>query len=302
MSSEASELGDAGREASGHGRWHGGRADGKAELKTFIDNGAQTVGGRTDLVTLEGVGFRRAKDQFIFGQIVEAVSAVREDVLTSAYANDTAALARVDVDIAAFKQAMPERYDAFSRGTRRRRRRKDDDAQQAGADLVIGLIRELTRVGVFARPLRGRRPAAEHHRRRRSRRLKSRRPGIPRPGFPQGTIFRADLAHPPAKVLARITSTVSTLIERDEDFAKLTAPQQEQVRSLASDVAKFVLGGDAGSVGVEAVKEQVVVYWVTRQSAEGAKRDVAKEITALAARADEVAKLTKQAKPFLVDR
>ena len=270
---------------------------GKAQLKTFIDNGAQPVAGRTDLVTLEGVGFRRAKDQFIFGQIPGAVAAVREDVLTSAYEKDRAGLARIDVDIAAFKRAVPERYEAFF-AELDDELDPDDQVRLAWADLVIGVIRELTRVGVSvgraeAGGLRLGIVAAPFE--------APQEPPVKfsRPGFPEGTLFRADLAHAPTKALARVTSTVSGLIERSEDLARLPAAQQEQVKTLAAEVARFLLGGETGSAGVEAVGQQFVVYWITRQAADAPKRNLAEEITSLVARAGEVAKVTQGGKPLM---
>lgn len=269
---------------------------GKAELKTFVANGAQHVEGRTDLVALEGVSFRRAADQFVFGQITDAVSAVREDALTSAYANDPP-LARVDFDVTALRRAVPERYDAFFAEVREGVD-GTDTAEQAGADLVIDLMRSVKRLGLSltradAGALRlgitlepfnfaGEPPVK-----------------LTRPGMPPGTMFRADLAHPPAKALARVTDAINTLLEKDGDFARLPAPRQQQVRALATRAANLLLDGEAASLGVEAVEGHAVVYWIVQRT--GGANDAGrleKQMNELVQQADETAKAANQPSPL----
>jgi hypothetical protein len=120
---------------------------------------------------------------------------------------------------------------------------------------------------------------------------------LQRPGFPEGTtIFRADLAYPPAKALSRVTDAIKTLIELDEGFAKLAPPQQEQVRALASGFAALLLNGDAGSLGVESVDGQLVTHWVTRRP--GVPVDLEHDMKAIAQQAADVAKFARDAKPL----
>jgi hypothetical protein len=267
---------------------------GKAEIKTFTDKGAQAVAGRTDLVTLEGVSFRRTTDQFIFGQIPSAVAAVREDVLTCTYPGPAGVLARVDFDVAAMKKYLPERCEAFFTDVAN----ANNPPARAGADFIARLMREVTRVGLsisriaddgvrldvrvepFAAPKDF--PATARLR---------------LPGFPAGTtIARADLAYPPARALSRVTDALRALIAADDGFTKLAPSQQEQVNAAASSFAALLLAGDAGSLGVEAVNGQFVAHWITHRAA--AAIDLERDMKALVQQAAGVAKSAKAAKPL----
>jgi hypothetical protein len=271
---------------------------GKAELKTFAEKGAQPVAGRTDVVSLEGVGFRRTKDQFIFGQITSAVAAVREDALTSAYAGAKDVLARVDFDVAALKKTLPDRYEAFFADIDNNVDTKDP-AGRAGADLVIRIMREVTRLGLSVS-----RTATDG-----GVRLAVRvepfalpKPAVPaampqRPRFPEGTtIFRADLAYPPAAALGRVTDTLKAVMERDAQFAALSPQQQEQVRALVSGFIDLLLGGESGSLGVESTGGQIVAHWVTQRPHKPI--DLERDMRALVQQATDLAKSTKDAKPI----
>jgi hypothetical protein len=245
---------------------------GKAELKTFIDRGAQPVAGRTDVVKLEAFAFRRAKDQFIFGQVEGAVAAVREDVLTSAYgaADAKDALARVDVDVAAIKNTLPEKYEAFFTDVVAGVDKKEPGAQ-AGADFVVKLMRGITRLRLAASRA-GEGDAAGLKLAVLVEPFAVSKGGLAknyiRPGLPRGTLARADIAMPPADAFSRVTDVLVDVIGKDAGFAKLTAKQQEQAEALAASVAKVLLSGDAASLGVERVKDRVfVVDWVSRRAA-----------------------------------
>jgi hypothetical protein len=267
---------------------------GKAELKTFLDNGAKPVAARTDLVTLEGVSFRRAKDQFIFGQMAGAVSAVREDALTAAHANDATNVARVDFDIEAFKKAFPDRHDAFFIDLDNLID-VSDFTGQAFSDLSLSAMRELNRIGVSlsrgeagalklginAEPVEVAKDAVVK---------------FPRPGFPAGTVFRADIAYPPAKAFSRVTHAFTAIVEKQPTFTTLTAPQQQQARGLISRVSHLFLGGETASLGLERIDGQPVVYWMVRGA--GAVTDVEREMREIVEQTAEVTKLMKIANPF----
>jgi hypothetical protein len=270
---------------------------GKAELKSFTDKGAKFVAGRTDLVSLEGVGFRRTKDQFVFGQIISAVAAVREDALTSTYAGAPDVLARLDFDVAALKKAQPDRYEAFFTEIDNSVDTKDP-AGRAGADLVTRLMREVTRLGLSVSQ------AGKDGGVRLAIRVEPF--GLPdqiapaampqRPGFPEGTtVFRADLAYPPAAALGRVTDAIKAVMERDDQFAKLSPQQQEHVRSLASGFTDLLLGGQSGSLGIESIDGQLVAHWVTQRP--NRPIDLERDMRALVQQATDLARSTKDAKP-----
>jgi hypothetical protein len=269
---------------------------GKADLEGFVQSGGKPFDGRTDMVTLEGMGFRRGKDQFIFGPVPRAVAAVGEDALAAAYAGNEL-IARVDVDVAALKRAIPNQYEQFFAELDAGVEAEDDaaDAARAGADLVIGTMRDVTRiglslgrsgagalrVGLSAEPFELPAPPAAAA-------------SFRRPGFPEGTLFRADFAHPPAKALA-VVARIAKLLEREAFFARATPAQQDQFRELAADVANLLLGGEAGSLGIDLVDGHPVVYWVTRHPAAGEAgadqgRDLGRDVQAIADQAQALAK------------
>jgi hypothetical protein len=271
---------------------------GKAELKSFTEKGAQPVAGRTDLVSLESVGFRRTKDQFVFGQIISAVASVREDVLTSTYAGSPNVLARVDFDVTALKKSLPDRYEAFFTEIDNSVDTKDS-AGRAGADLVTRLLREVTRLGLSVS-----RTGSKDGGVRLAIRVEPF--GLPRqiapaampsrPGFPEGTtIFRADLAYPPATALGRVTDTIKAVLEGDAQFGKLSPQHREQARSLASGFIELILGGQSGSLGVESTNGQIVAHWITQRP--NRPIDMEREMRALVQQATDLAKSTKDAKP-----
>jgi hypothetical protein len=273
---------------------------GKAELKTFTDKGGSFVAGRTDLVSLEGVGFRRTKDQFIFGQTAGAVAAVREDVLTSAYAGSPGVLARVDFDAAALRKTIPDRYDAFLADIDSNID-TTDPAARAGVELVTRALRAVTRLGVsVARTANdgGVRLALRVEPFAPPKKLAATPATLTRPGFPDGTtILRADLASSPAESLVNVTDAIKTTVERDAQFAKLSPQQQERARALASGFAAFLLAGESGSLAVESTNGQTVGHWVTQRS--GAPIDVERDMRALAQQAAELARSTKDVKPAM---
>lgn len=273
---------------------------GKAELKTFLDGGAKPVDGRTDLVTLEGLGFRRTADLFVFGQMPSAVAAVREDALSAAYAGGGETLARVDLDVAAVKRAIPERYEQFfaTLNDPGRGRGENNEVEQAAAGLVVRPMRAVDRlaltlvraeggklrVGLVAVPFPlPQDPPAK----------------FVRPHFPKATLFRADLAYPPAKAFARLTETVGQLIDLDPAFAARPKSEQELIHALSGELMKLLFAGEAGSLGVEVVAGNPVVYWVTRHSA-GAPPDLEAAAKSVAARAQAVEKISKGARHRLV--
>ena len=263
---------------------------GKADLASFVKSGAKPFEGRGDMVTLEGMGFRRGKDQFIFGQMPPAVAAVPEDALARGYVGNEL-VARVDVDVAVLKRAIPKQYEQFfaelDAGVD-----ADDPAARAGADLVIRPMRGVTRLGLsLARAAAGGlrlgvsaepfdlpdAPAADA--------------AFPRPGFPEGTVFRADFVCAPARALAAV-APIARLLEREAFFADATPEQQDQFRRLAADVADLLLAGNAGSLGVELIDGKPVVYWITRHPAGGDGRfpDLGADMRAIAVRAEALSK------------
>ena len=282
---------------------------GKAELAGFVQNGAKPVDGRTDLVTLEGMGFRRSDDLFIFGQVPGAVAAVPTDALASAYAApggaDGGVLARVEFDVAAVKRAMPNEYAAFF-ATLDAGVKADNAAEQAGAELVAGPMRALTRLtltlgrSAATAPAAPATPAADGAAAPAGLRLglvaepfdlpaAAQGGKFPRPGMPPGTLFRADLAHPPAKALSRVTALFK-LLEQEKVFQESSKEQQEHYRALWADLTGLLLGGDAASLGVRLVEGKPVVYWVTRHPA-GAAPDPAAGMAAIVAREQALVKL-----------
>ena len=267
---------------------------GKAELKQFVEQGATPVGGRADLVTMGMVSFRRAKDLFVFGQLPGAVAAVRDDVFTAAYAKDPDAVARVQVDIGAFKRATPERYDAFFAEVGEIAEVKDG-ARQASADVVTGWMRGLTQLGLSLAPggeggLRLSLHAEPFE-------AANFPPGkIARAGFPEGTIARVDFAVPPARALGGVTEWLRVALARDEQIAKLAPEQQAQVRAFVSGFARFLLEGEAGSFAVgKAEGGGAVAYAVTRRS--DPKPDLEAEVKQLVAQGAEAGKALGEAMP-----
>ena len=101
------------------------------------------------MVQLGTLGFRRTHGQCLFGQWPEAVAAVREDALTAGYAKHPSVLARVEVDVAAIKRTIPERYESFFTGASANVD-KTNPGEQAGADLLIDACRRITRLSLSA--------------------------------------------------------------------------------------------------------------------------------------------------------
>jgi hypothetical protein len=241
----------------------------RLSARSLLDAGAKPVEGVTGLFELNGVAMRRSSNCLIFSVTAKAAALARgQDVLDLCKAHSGGAkspsqevIARFSIDIAALKQAMPQKYQgvleqakgAIAKNPLAARFGQEHLLDSYGDDInrldlaVAGSDQSLSlKIGV----------APVHF-----------PPGgtFIRPQMPQGTILRLDMGAPPLKLLPWVRSALA-LFPGTGVLAK--APRSAQLQSTASssqevdEPTQILLSGQAISAGVVPGDNFAVIYLV----------------------------------------
>lgn len=262
---------------------------GMADLRLFVDQGAQAIPGRNDAATLQGVTFRRSADHLLFGQPAGVVTAVGEADLANQHAADAVAktpapVLRIGFDAAAFKKVAPALWQMALMQARVNANAKNPN-EQLGQDLVFDYIEKLEqidlsfsepgdgncRVGLFIAPASV--PVAHK---------------LPRPGLPADSISRLDVAGTMDDLTPVLVRFGEKLLQNDTE-GRLNAEQQAAVSKFFSKAGELVFSGEALSGASLAGEHETLITYYVQQHAKPV--DLHAKVQDMAAAADQLLKV-----------
>jgi hypothetical protein len=243
-----------------------------AKLKSFYDSGGKAVDGSPGAVELNGSTFRRTAGYLIFSPTMKAVVGVRETDLTDLYKGHTGGakaaadqiIIRASVDVAALRQAAPDKFQAVVNQAKVVSLLKGG-ALKPAADFALDFIQEITRLDlavtksgqdlalkVGVTPIRV--PAGGTY---------------AKPAMPQEVILRFDMGAPPLKVLPWAEVVLRQFQQPGVAGSgpRVPAAQQPPQGDLPHQIADILLGGQAMSVGIAPRDNFAVLYTVQQHVA-----------------------------------
>jgi len=231
---------------------------GTADLKEMLDKGFKADPDHPDIVVAgNGFAVRRSKGYQMAGGTRDMLAKVNEEALAAPY-KDATLLARATVDIKTLRVVAPVRFKAFLDEIENQQRLQGA-SQLEGAKLVTGPIRDKLDQVEFSilakeQTIAVRAVASPVA-------LQSGAVKYPRPTFPAGCFVRMDYAYPSQDAVAAFKPIVDTILKSE------LGENAKQFQAIA-DAFNSLLIGDAISVGVESVDDQMVGYGVIQNAKE----------------------------------
>jgi hypothetical protein len=231
---------------------------GTADLKEMLDKGFKADPDHPDTaVAGNGFGVRRTKNYQLAGGTRDMLAKLDEDALAAPY-KDTTLLARATVDLKTLRIVAPVRFKAFLDEIEKQQELQGA-AQLQGVRMVTSPIRDKLDQVEFSilakeQTIAVRAVASPVA-------LQSGPLKFPRPTFPEGCFVRVDYAYPSQDAIASFKSLMDAIlkIEFGDNAKKFQA---------VGDAFNSLFIGDAISVAVERVDDQMVGYGVIQNAKE----------------------------------